>query len=192
MSPILGVVASSTRQGRGGSPSYESIATANGTGSSGTITFNSIPSGYKHLQLRIFAIGNAGAGGWPTQLASFRLNSDSGANYRVLQTYANATTLVIGNGSNTNNADFLYMPGASGQQLTPAIIDIFDYSDPNKLTTLRNISGGWNSSSTGGLFCTGMLWNNTTTVNTITLVSDPTYIGNWTTNSKFALYGIKG
>jgi hypothetical protein len=190
--PILGVVASSTRQGRGGVASYESIATANGTGSSGTITFSSIPSTYKHLQLRIYAIGTAGAGGYPTQLSYFRLNSDSGGNYRTLTTYANATTQVLGNGSNTNNADFLYLPGASSGIPSPAIIDIFDYSDTNKLTSLRNISGGWNSSSTGGVFATGMLWNSTATVNTITLVGDPTYNGNWTTNSKFALYGIKG
>jgi len=34
--------------------SYESIASATGTGSSNTITLSSIPSTYKHLQLRIF------------------------------------------------------------------------------------------------------------------------------------------
>ena len=33
-------------------PGFYSIATANGTGSSGLITFNSIPSTYQHLQVR--------------------------------------------------------------------------------------------------------------------------------------------
>ena len=32
--------------------SFESIATVSGTGSSGTITFSSIPATYKHLQIR--------------------------------------------------------------------------------------------------------------------------------------------
>jgi hypothetical protein len=191
--PILGVIASSKATTTAGGPSYESIATLNGTGASTTITFNSIPSTYKHLQLRIFAIGSAAAGGWPTSLNYFRLNSDSGANYRVINMYGNATSGVLSNGATaTNTGDFLYLPGQSGQQATPAIIDIFDYADPNKLTSLRQISGGWNSSSTGGLYLSGMLWNNTSTVTTISLQGDPTYNGNWQTSSRFALYGIKG
>ena len=40
--------------------SYESIASATGTGSSGTITFSSIPSTYQSLQLRVSCINTTG------------------------------------------------------------------------------------------------------------------------------------
>jgi len=55
---------------------YESIATAIGTGSSGTITFGSIPSTYKHLQIRSIqrvASGNA--------YIKVQFNNDTNSNY---------------------------------------------------------------------------------------------------------------
>jgi hypothetical protein len=52
--PILGII-SSQISGHLFAPSgaYDSIATVSGTGSSGTISFTSIPSTYTHLQIRL-------------------------------------------------------------------------------------------------------------------------------------------
>ena len=58
--------------------SFESIASASGTGSSGTITFSSIPSTYKSLQIRIFAQSNAGTA---ARSLYIQTNNDTGSNY---------------------------------------------------------------------------------------------------------------
>ena len=75
MTSILGIVASSKLVASG---SYESIATFT-LGSSTTVTFSSIPSTYKHLQIRYLA--RSARTGAATDDLAIRLNSDSGANY---------------------------------------------------------------------------------------------------------------
>ena len=55
--------------------SYESIASATGTGSSKTITFSSIPSTYASLQIRINGFTSS-SDNW-----NIRINGDSGTNY---------------------------------------------------------------------------------------------------------------
>ena len=66
MSPILQGLANGSVRGYGGylplgpSGAFESIASATGTGSSGTVTFSSIPSTYQSLQLRIACINTTG------------------------------------------------------------------------------------------------------------------------------------
>jgi len=70
MTPILGILASSRPAAAAGD--YESIATASGTGSNDEITFSSIPSTYKHLQIR----GLANASG-TNALMAVRLNGNT-------------------------------------------------------------------------------------------------------------------
>ena len=82
MSPILsargGMSAGAYGWGAasGAGTSFESIATATGTGSSGTITFSSIPSTFKHLQIRGISRNSANSIG-----ALMQYNSDTGSNY---------------------------------------------------------------------------------------------------------------
>jgi hypothetical protein len=176
--------------------SYESIATALGTGSSGTITFSSIPATFKHLQLRIMAQGN-GPGGYPTSLASFRLNGDTGSNYATHNMIVDntVTTTQAGNSYPTSTAgDFFYLPGADSSFYGNVIIDILDYANTNKKKVLRNIAGSDRNGSAakGRVAMNSMMWNSTAAINSITIVGDSTYHGNWSTDSSFALYGIKG
>jgi len=55
--------------------SFESIATATGSGQT-SVTFSSIPSTYKHLQIRIIARDNSGNGGGSGALR-LRFNGDT-------------------------------------------------------------------------------------------------------------------
>ena len=59
--------------------SFESIATATGTGSSGVITFSSIPSTYKSLQIRYMSKDTNASDGVLNPKIQF--NSDTGNNY---------------------------------------------------------------------------------------------------------------
>ena len=57
LNTILGTLSSGVAAS---TSSYESIATVNSTGSSVTLTFNSIPSGYASLQIRGLYSGDGG------------------------------------------------------------------------------------------------------------------------------------
>jgi hypothetical protein len=171
--------------------SFESIATYTGNGGSGTVTFSSIPQTYKHLQLRISALGTAGAGGYPTSLNYFRLNSDStSGNYRAHLMRGDGSTTSSGTTGNPQ-ADFLYLPGGDSSFPAVAIIDILNYSTTNQYKTLRSNNGSDRNGS-GSIWFNSMLYMSTSAITNISLQGDPTYNGNWATGSKFALYGIKG
>ncbi len=73
---ILGIYASSVLKVTN---SYESIATVSvGSGGSSSIDFSSIPSTYKHLQVRGIIRTSAGTNNWGLRI---RTNSDSGSSY---------------------------------------------------------------------------------------------------------------
>ena len=174
----------------GGGGSFESIATATGTGSSGTITFSSIPSTYKHLQIRYIGRSDEVA---TVRNLNIRLNGDTGTNY----VYHNLT----GDGSTataagvTAVAQMLVRPipaaSASANIMGAGIIDIHDYASTTKNKTVRTFVGAdANTASTDwkvSLF--SGLWLNTAAITSISLIAQS---GNFTTNTTFALYGIKG
>lgn len=167
----------------GDTGAYESIATASGTGSSGTITFSNIPSIYTHLQIR--AIINTTSS---STLARLQMNGDTTANYAAHQLY--------GDGANAGaaaypNSNFAYCGDTigSGQptRMGVIIIDILDYANTNKFKTARTLSGSDNNGS-GTIRLWSALWRSTSAVTSITLTSD---LANWSSDSQFALYGIR-
>ena len=184
--PILGITASSKL---GVTGAFESIATATGTGSSGTITFSSIPSTYQHLQIRINArCLNTGTAANQVRI---QFNSDTGSNYARHSLYGDGSTVTAaGNASQTS----ILCPLAITQNGTTAnihsglIMDIHDYISSTKNKTLR-IFNGQDLNGSGHVNLNSGLWMSTNTINSITifLPSD-----NFTTSSTFALYGIRG
>jgi hypothetical protein len=184
---IGALVAGITGSGGASLSSYESIATATGTGSSATITFSSIPSTFKHLQIRYI--------GRTTNSATernyyIRLNSDSGSNYAYHRLYGNgSTTGAEGYATQTEAYCFSSMPGAlvASNIIGVGITDLLDYGSTSKNKTLRTIHG-YDSNGGGNINISSGLWLSTSAVNTITLTIAS---GNWTTESSFALYGIK-
>jgi hypothetical protein len=168
--------------------SYESIATANGTGSSGVITFSSIPSTYKHLQLRIIARGTAattyvqhnitlngvtGSGSYFAQHEIYGDGATAGANADAASTYM-SSGLVPG-ASQTANIYGAY------------VWDLLDYTSTNKNKVAREI---WGVDLNGGGYIDfrSSLALNTNAITSITITCSS---GNYTTPSSFALYGIK-
>jgi hypothetical protein len=185
--PIIGVI-DSAKTGRLSTTAYESIATAVGTGSSGTITFSDISSAYTHLQIRGIMRSN-----WASDnvQVSLRFNGDSGGTYSTHQLY--------NTGSGTGVAgQFLSTTYIEGGQATGAnalasvngvtVIDILDYKNTNKFKTTRSISG--NNRNGGGIFILSSgTWRSNNAINSITINAGA---GSWTTTTQFALYGIKG
>ena len=176
-----------SRSGMAGNPvimpgSYESIATVDvGAGGVSSVTFSSIPSTYTHLQIRLFKKDGAAS----LSSLAIRLNSDSGSNYAYHRLYGNGTSTAAGSGT----ALSFGIIGIQENQFGATIIDILDYTNTNKYTVTRSISG-WDNNGSGWVGLWSSLWLNTSAVNTVTLLSAA---GNgFTQYTNAALYGIKG
>jgi hypothetical protein len=160
---------------------FESIATTTvGSGGSSTITFSSIPSTYKHLQIRIHDMPSA------SHNITMQFNSDTGSNYSYHNLSGNGATVT----SNASAPDTLmYLPGTSAASTHPlaVVCDILDYADTNKFKTVRALGGVDNNGDNAGVIAfRSNNWRNTSAVTTITLS------GSFAQYSSFALYGIKG
>jgi hypothetical protein len=171
--------------------SFESIATASATGAS--VTFSSIPSTYKHLQIRSRYRDTSTSTGQVAPLY-VAFNGDTGNNYAYRTVGAASSTATISTsfvastswmrisfaGICAYNTAGLY--GAS-------IIDILSYSSSTINKTIRYMAGGdINGTSTGNGAAMGSgLWINTNAVTSITI-----YAGNggFASGSTIALYGI--
>jgi hypothetical protein len=188
--PIIGVI-DSAKTGNLVTTAFDSIATANGTGSSGVITFSSIPSTYKHLQIRMTSKGSLPYG-FPGGIATVFNGDTTTANYYSHNLRADGTAVSASDGSGYTSY-FWSSTGSTGTDVYAiGVMDILDYTN-NKFKTSRSFLGAdYNNTATGMLIHASFLWQNTAAITSITLTSDPTYTGNWTTATSFALYGIKG
>lgn len=180
---ILGIYASQI-SGHLITGSYESISTVTLTGSQASIQFSSIPSTYKHLQIR--GVGATVVGSTGNSNVYFYANSDTTAgNYYTHYLYGTGAAAGA-----TSAASSVISFETSNSSTYPAgvVLDILDYADTNKYKTGRALSG-MDFNGSGLIALTSTLWKNTAAISSITLTAQD---GNWAANSKFALYGIKG
>jgi hypothetical protein len=77
----------------------------------------------------------------------------------------------------------------SANIFTVAVIDILDYSNTNKYTTIRTLQG-YDSNGSGNIRFNSGLWMNTAGVTDIKIFPDGA--ASFVQYSHFALYGIKG
>jgi len=184
----------------GAAASYESIATATGTGSSGTITFSSIPSTYTHLQLRVMSkVTATGVASYP---ATLRLNGATGSIYAEHFLYGDGASAGASAGNSPSTTSIaLWKISASSKTSSPdmanitgvMIIDIHDYASASKNKTIRYFAGvDTNSSVSNASYVTlgSGLYGATTAVTSLSIITDGGT--NFTTSSVFSLYGIKG
>ena len=166
--------------------SYESSATVTvGSGGSSSISFSSIPSTYKHLQVRWIARDTTNNLGY----ALLRFNSDSSANYSYHTLYGDGSTVGVDTGtSQTYGVAGLY--GGTSNIFAANVLDILDYADTNKYKTNRVLDGFDVNGAGGYLEFTSSSWRSTAAVNSLTI---QTQAGKtFAQYSHFALYGIKG
>jgi hypothetical protein len=189
--PILGVIASAIT-GNLASPSYESIATVSvGSGGQANIEFTSIPSTYKHLQVRGITFGTAA----PSGSMSYQMNSDTSSNYVSHLLGGNgsvATSFAVNSGNTETSARFYgYYDNLSNTNYPLAfVMDILDYSNTNKYKTVRTLSGmDKNGNNYGEIFLYSSFWKSTSAVTSLKLFCGGQDLGQYT---QFALYGMKG
>lgn len=169
--------------------SFESIATVTvGAGGSTNISFTSIPSTYKHLQLRMYNRTNRSYSGNTVDAVNIKLDGNLYTKLHRLGGDASTASANVatdgfytaqnGSGSTTNSA--------WGSQ----VFDLLDYSNTNK-NKVGRLVGGFDSGIGGGYIqISSWLWNTTTTPTSIDIYSLTG--SSFYQYSSFALYGIKG
>ena len=190
MSPILESIGSVKGFGWGAlvadDGSYESIATVTvGSGGQSTITFSSIPSTYKNLQIRGIVRNTGGAGGDNLYM---RYNGDTATNYTAHFMHTSGANAAVDSIYPWEIMLPAFIPtnDQTANIYCSFIIDILDYADTNKFKTFKSLSGfDLNTSGKVGLF--SGLWRNTNAISSITFVCSNNFIQ----YSEFALYGTK-
>jgi hypothetical protein len=188
VSPILGIWASQNYPRI--TSSYESIATVTvGSGGTSTITFSSIPSTYKHLQIRYSGHLEGNANDYASLWMQF--NSDTGANYSYHRLYGTGSAASSDAATSQTRALTTWIPDNATQSLSygASVIDILDYQNTNKYKTIRDL-GGFDLNGSGIVALFSGLWMSTSAISSISLVSSQSQ--DFAEYSKFALYGIKG
>jgi hypothetical protein len=170
----------------GASPAYELISTAYGTGSSSTLTFSSIPSTYKHLQLRM--VVNTTLGYEQGGSVFLQFNGDTaGANYTFHQLAGNGSGVTSTAGTSQGAVAYSYL-SIPNNAISASVIDILDYASTAKNKTIRNSNGyAWTSQN---ISLRSNLWINTAAISSIRIFEGAA--ANWSTRARFSLYGIAG
>jgi hypothetical protein len=162
--------------------SYDALGTAVvGAGGQTTITFSSIPSTYKHLQIR----GLTKATG-ASNVGFIRFNSDANGVYHQL--IGDGATVTADRGTGNSDVGYFFVPGNSfGTNVFGGLVmDILDYANTNKNKVTRDLSGV-DANGSGSIVFTSGLWINTAAVTSISIRTS----GNFAQYSSFDLYGIK-
>jgi hypothetical protein len=162
--------------------SYESIATVIvGSGGASYAEFTSIPSTYKHLQIRCSIRGSN------NNYQLVRLNSDTANNYAYHYIYGTGSAVGAGNVTSTSAMGFTDTTNTASI-FNALIIDILDYTSTSKNKTLRGL-GGFDTNGGGFISMNSGLWFKTPeAVTTIRFTPD---VGTYAEFSSFALFGIK-
>lgn len=201
MSPLTTSFSNASARGYGlflpsaaGATSFDSIATVTvGSGGAASIDFNSISGTYKHLQLRGITRCTKADTGVENVVMSFNSNTTY-TDYRThyLQGIG-ADPVEAGDlqvSSFYSNAGITLGDNATASIYTATIIDILDYANTNKNTTVRVLSGVDVNGAGGLIRFASSVWLKTDAITSISL--NPRSAGNFKQYSTFALYGVKG
>jgi hypothetical protein len=171
------------------------IATTTLNVAASTVTFSSIPADYTHLQIR--ASYQTSRGTYPLDKIFIRFNSDTASNYSSHNLKGDGGGAYSGaeNTDKITDGDMSSTTAASGGLFFGSLImDILDYANTNKYKTTRGIIGfDTNGTVAGYGGRVGLIsgnWRSTSAITSITFTVDNA--ANYSANSKFSLYGIKG
>jgi hypothetical protein len=190
VSPLLGIIASANQRQFIATGAYDSIATVTLSTSASSVTFSSIPSTYTHLQIR--AIARSTTGGTAQDEIQLTMNGDTGSNYAYQFMYGNGGSAVAASATSQTYIRSAFAPRASAtaNSFGGLVLDVLDYTNTSKNTSIRSLSGGDLNDSNGLIALCGGLWMNTSAITSLTF--RPESGNSFPQYTQFALYGIKG
>ena len=173
--------------------SFESITTTTvGAGGAGSITISSIPSTYTHLQLRYTALTSRATYGIDGLYLTF--NGVGSSVYSRHDIRGDGGAISAGSASTAGYIDFNYATVGTTVTNYPGagVIDILDYTNTNKLKTVRALAGvdvnGTVAGFGGAMQIVSGLYQQTTAISSLTITPQQASFAQY---SSFALYGIK-
>jgi hypothetical protein len=167
---------------------YELISRTTLSSNASYIEFTSIPSTYKHLQIR--GIARSNRSGSPDDLLMLINGSTSYSNRRINN---DSSTMYAEGGNQANiraSRNSLPTNDSTANYFLTFVIDLLDYANTTTLKTAKIYSGSDFSSGGGTLFAGGMNLANTNAITTIRLAEETT--ASLVTGTSIGLYGIKG
>jgi hypothetical protein len=191
VSPILGIYASQN-YARNPLTGFVSIATVTvGSGGQASAEFTSIPSVYKHLQIRITGRSTLTGNRTATLL---QFNGDTTSNYRwhglggsgASASGEESGSLVSAIRLGSSN---IPMSDAGSNIFGVSVADILDYTNTNKNKVTRSLAGQDQNNTNGRINLVSGLWLNTASVTSIKVIAEG---ASWAEYSSIALYGIQG
>lgn len=185
MSPILGIWASQI-SGHLWAPAgaYDALATVTvDSGGASSIEFAGIPTGYKHLQIRVLYLNSSSYSNIQMQF-----NGDTGSNYSWHEVYGDGSGVgATAYTSQTHIRPILGAVGTTNQAV--GVIDILDYASTSKNKTTRSLSGADTNGGTNYILLRSGLWMNSGSA--ITSINFVPQSGSFNQYTQFALYGIR-
>lgn len=172
-----------TTGGGAGGTSYESIATYVATGNVTSITFSSIPSTFKHLQLRGTLLCTN------QQNILTQVNADTASNYSWHELYGQGSSAGAGAGVSASFMQIGFVESNSAGYTGGFVADFLDYADTNKNKTMRSLMGS-DANGTGYVLLRSGAWRNTNAINSIKIY--PASTDAFKQYSHIGLYGIRG
>ena len=159
---------------------YEPIATTTGTGSSGTISFTSIPGTYTDL---VMVFDGAVASGGTAGLTFTINNITTGTLYSFTRLQGNGSTASSSRGTAANDGSFGYV---SSSNRSTSILNVMNYSNSTTFKTAiaRSLT---HDATDGRVGAYVTLFRDTPPVTRLDIIASQ----NFTTASTFTLYGIK-
>jgi len=173
--------------------SYDALASVTvPSGGLSSITFSGIPTGYKHLELRILSKTDRATFG--EDLIWGRFNSDTAANYGYHYLNGDGASATAGASSSNSSGFYAGESGAGGTTgFGATILTILDYANTSKNKTTRTLTGidfnGTVAGYGGQITLTSGLWRSTSAITSINL--RPNAGTQYIQHSSFALYGVK-
>lgn len=158
---------------------FEPLAYTSLTGTAATIAFTSISSSYTDLTFILM-----GKLDTTNNVFGFRLNGDTGSNYRgIVYGATNGTSLNWGVAQSSGTRGLLGWVTSGNVSMLE--FTLFDYTNTNHYKALM---GSGMYSATRAALTHGAVWNSTAAVTSITFLPDA---GNFATSFSVTMYGIK-
>lgn len=173
----------------GAAGSFELISTTVLSTATATINLTSIPSSYKHLELRYVARSSNSGG--TTRLVALQFNTDTGSsNYSFHNLGGNGSTVSSGSASDQAYIPGGYYVGSTGtaSAFGAGIVSILDYASTSKFKTVRSLNGIAQAGTF--VYMHSGNWRSTEAISTIVIKDMAGFT--FDAGSRFSIYGIKG
>jgi len=154
-----------------------------------SVTFSGIPSTYEHLQLRMSVTEEYSAAARSYAEVFLNGSTDQIFSYHIMTGMTSTAGVVTG----TPTAGVIRAVSGGNQPTAGyagTVLDILDYANTNKNTTILYTSG-WGPLNANGTVALGsLLWDDTAAISSIKIADSPWSAIDFQRGSSFTLYGL--